>query len=385
MRPEPRASPSSSRPLAPAAKASAAARSASAASEARTTKRSKRVPGPSLAFRRAVSCLLAAAALAPAGCYYTHLAAGQTRLLLARQPIEALLAAPGTPADLAERLRLADAVRAFAPRLGLEVGEQYTSFVDWPGDRVVTTLVATRPGEIESRGFWFPLLGTKPYKGFFELRRAEREAERLTAEGLDTCLFPILAYSTLGWLADPLTAPLARSPRLVETLLHELLHATVFVRDQVDFDEGVATFVGQEGAVRFAAEVGGAEAEARERLRVAEDRLVGAELQALRARVAVLYAGQPPGAERDAARSELEREGRRRLAALPLETRDPARLAEAARLNDACQALVGTYQADLPHYARLLESLSGDLPRFVARVREAASAPDARAALLAGF
>jgi predicted aminopeptidase len=329
-----------------------------------------------------VSCLLAATALSPAGCYYTHLAAGQTRLLLARQPIEELLAAPETPPDLAERLRLAESVRAFAPRIGLEVGEQYTSFVDWPGDRVVTTVVATRPGEIESRGFWFPLVGSMPYKGFFEVRLAEREAERLAAEGLDTCLFPIVAYSTLGWLADPLTAPLVRSPRLVETLLHELLHATVFVPDQVDFDEGVATFVGQEGAVRFAAEVGGPEAAALERLRVEEDRQVGEELQALREKVALLYASTPPGAEREAARSELERQGRRRLAALPLRTRDPARLAEAARLNDACQALVGAYHADLPRYARLLETLGGDLPRFVSRAREAASAPDPRAALL---
>jgi predicted aminopeptidase len=327
---------------------------------------------------------LLAFALDATGCYYAHLASGQTRLLLARQPIEELLAAPDTPADLAERLRLAASVRAFAARLGLEVGQQYTSFVAWPGDRVVTTVVATRPGEIEARGFWFPLVGRLPYKGYFALEHAEREALRLAEQGLDTCLFPILAYSTLGWLADPLTAPLARSPRLVETLLHELLHATVFVRDQADFDEGVATFVGQEGAVRFAAEVGGPEAEARERRRVAEDRRVGAELQALRQRVADLYRREPAGAARDAARRELEGEGRARLAALPLETRDAARLAEGARLNDACQALVGTYHADLPLYAELLARLGGDLGAFVERAREAGEAPDPRAALLAG-
>lgn len=316
------------------------------------------------------------------GCYYTHLAAGQARMLMARQPIDELLAEPGTEAELAERLRLAASVRRFArDELGLDVGEQYTSYVDWPGDRVVTSVVATRPGEVEARGFWFPLVGRVPYKGFFELQRAEREAERLAAEGLDTCLVPVLAFSTLGWFADPLTAPLARSPRLVETLIHELVHATLYLPNEPDFNEGLATFVGQEGAVRFAARVG-PDAEARERTRVEEDRLVADALQSFRDAVRALYASTPPGAERDAARDELERDARAAIAALPLTTRDPAWVADQVRLNDACQALAGTYQGDLPRYALALEADGGDLRRFVERAREAAETPDPRAALL---
>ena len=69
-----------------------------------------------------------------------------------RLPIDELLAEPGTEAELAERLRLAASVRSFARELGLDVGEQYTSYVDWPGDRVVTSVVATRPGEVTVYG-----------------------------------------------------------------------------------------------------------------------------------------------------------------------------------------------------------------------------------------
>jgi predicted aminopeptidase len=345
--------------------------------------RSKHAPTAASLLRRLTAPLLAAAALAQAGCYYAHLAAGQTRILLARQPIESLLAAPETPPDLAGRLRLAGAVRAFASRLGLDVGQQYTSYVDWPGDRVVTTVVATRPGEVEARGFWFPVVGRVPYKGYFDPALAAREAERLAARGLDTCLFPVLAYSTLGWLADPLTAPLARAPRLAETLLHELVHATIFVASEPDFNEGLATFIGQEAAVRFAAESEGPEGAALERERVAEDRRIAGELQAFRERVRALYASTPAGAERDAARRELERAARVALAALPLATRDAPRLASAVRLNDACQALTGTYQGDIAGFAAALEGLGGDLPAFLARAREAARADDPRAALLA--
>jgi predicted aminopeptidase len=307
---------------------------------------------------------------------------GQTRLLLRRQPVDALLLDPATPTALAERLRQTAEVRVFARSLGLDVGQQYTSYVDWPGDRVVTTVVATRPGEVEARGFWFPLVGRLPYKGYFDPKRAEREAARLAGRGLDTCLFPVVAYSTLGWIADPLTAPLARSPRLVETLFHELLHATVFVRSQPDFDEGLATFVGQEAAVRFAAAREGPEAAAHERARVEEDRLVAAALQAFRERVRGLYGAMPAGAARDAARRDLEAQARADLAALPLPGRDPRLLAERVRLNDACLALTGTYQGDIGRYAARLAGLDGDLPRFLALAREAAAQADPRAALL---
>jgi predicted aminopeptidase len=333
--------------------------------------------------RQAALALLAFASLPLSGCYYAHLAQGQARILLARQSIADVLAANGTPPELAERLRIAGAVRSYAEELGLDVGAQYTSYVDWPGDRVVTSVVATRPGEIEARGFWFPLIGRVPYKGFFDRARAEREAKHLAGEGLDTCLVPVVAYSTLGWMADPLTAPLARSPRLAETLIHELVHATVFVASQPDFNEGVATFVGQEGVVRFVAARSGEAAAGRERLRVAEDRKIAAVLESFRREVADLYATTEPGQGRAARRAALELAVREVLAALPLATRDAAAVSRSVRLNDACQALIGTYQGDLPHYEALLERLGGDLARFVELARTAAGEPDPRAALLA--
>ena len=334
-------------------------------------------------LRRALAC--ATAAWLSTGCYLGHLAAGQARLLLRREAFDTVLADPATTPDLAERLHLATDVRAFARELGLDVGTQYTSYVDWPGDRVVTTIVATRPGEIEARPFWFPIVGRVPYKGFFDPALADREAAALRGNGLDTCVVPVLAYSTLGWLGDPLTSPLARlAPnRLAETLIHELLHATVYVGGEPEFNEGLATFVGEEGAVRFFARREGDAGARRERRRVEEDRLVAALLLDYRDRVRALYERERPGPPRDAARQALEQETRDALAALPLETRDPRRTAETVRLNDACQALAGTYQSDLARYAEALDRLGGDLARFVAEARRAKRSGDPRAQLFA--
>ena len=290
-----------------------------------------------------------------------------------------MLADPATEPALRGELSRVEAVRAFAAELGLDVGRQYRSYADWPGDRVLTVVVATRPGEIEPAGFFFPLLGRVPYKGFFDEHRAAAEAERLRARGLDVCLVPVPAYSTLGWLADPVTTPMLESGQgaLVETLIHELVHATVYVANDADFDEGVATFIGQEGAIRFFA--GDPEAQARERARVADARAVAGVMSELRGRVAALYADSAAApAARELQRSALESEGRAALAALP-----HAKAAQVAALplNDACLALAGTYERDLDAYAALLAVHGGDLRVFVETVRRASRARDPRAAL----
>ena len=45
---------------------------------------------------------------------------------------------------------------------------------------------------------------------------------------------------------------LGRGPaRLVETLLHELVHTTAFLPGEADFNEGAAQFIGQQSAIRF--------------------------------------------------------------------------------------------------------------------------------------
>lgn len=304
-------------------------------------------------------------------------------MLRASRPIDELLADPVTPDRLRGQLELVLEARAFAAALGLEVSEQYTSYVPWPGDRIVTSLVATRPGEIEPAPFHFPVVGEVPYKGFFARERAEAEAAELRAQGLDVCELAVPAYSTLGWLADPVTDPMLRSGdiSLVETLIHELVHATVFFADAADFNEGIATFIGQEGAVAFFAARGSG---ARARALVEDERRVSEALLALRQAIGKLYAETPPGPERDARRAAFEPETRAELAALPLRELDAAAIARLTRLNDACLSISATYAADVPAYAARLAALGGDLRRFVALTVAAAEAEDPRAAILDG-
>jgi predicted aminopeptidase len=318
------------------------------------------------------------------GCYLTHLASGQWRLLRAREPIEGLLADPDTSESLRRQLELVLRTREYASALGLEVGGQYTSYVPWPGDRIITSVVAARAGELEPATFWFPVVGRVPYRGYFDRERAQAEAERLRADGYDVCIGPVRAYSTLGWFDDPVTGPMLGIGEgwLVETLLHELVHATAFAASQPEFNEGIATFVGEEASVDFFAVTESADAAARRRQEVEERRAVNTEVLALRDAVAALYESEASVAARSARRDDLERRARGRLAALAMQVYDAAGVAERARLNDACLALAATYTADVPAFTQAL-TRSESLPAFIRRLRRAADAEDPRAALLA--
>jgi predicted aminopeptidase len=317
------------------------------------------------------------------GCYYAHLAEGQVRVLWARQPVDDVLADAETAPELRAQLQLVERARRYAAELGLDVAGQYTSYVPWPSDRMVTSLILAEPGQIEARSFRFPIIGQAPYKGFFDQARAEREADHWREQGLDTCLIAVPAYSTLGWFDDPVTDPMLRhgDGPLVETVIHELVHASVFVASQPDFNEGVASFVGQEASIRFFADE--PEAQRQRRGEVADRRALAAELLAVREAIGALYDAGPHDARQRAARADLEAQARLQLATLPLETRDADQVARSVRLNDACLALRGTYAGDIPRHRAVLDRLDGDLPRFIARLREAAEHDDPRAAFFA--
>lgn len=309
------------------------------------------------------------------------MATGQLRLLHASTPIPRAMADPRTTDDERERLGLVLEARDYAQALGLRVGQQYTSYAPWPGDRLVTAVVAARPGTLEPVPFWFPVVGSVPYKSYFTIEAAEAEASRLRRQGLDVCLSAVPAYSTLGWLADPVSGPMLREPRtdLVATVIHEIVHSNLYVSGDADFNEALASFIGEEAALAFFGDRGEAHAA---RLRIDDERAIRAEISALRAGIDALYAGTPAGAERDARRAALDAAARARVAALPLATIDAGDVAARLRTNDACLALEGTYTRDLPRFAQALERRGGDLRALIADARAAATTSDPRSALL---
>ncbi|BAH37780.1 MAG TPA: hypothetical protein DGD08_16550 [Gemmatimonas aurantiaca] len=208
--------------------------------------------------RRIAGALVASLAvlltLTPMGCYISRAAYEEARILARRQPIERLVVRDNTEPALRAKLALVLAARQFAiDSLGLEAKESFTTFSQLDRDTLVLVVSAAYRDRLKLKTWSFPIVGSFPYKGFFDFAEARRTAAELRAEGFDVSMGPSSAFSTLGWFNDPLVSTTVRqdSVTLVNTVLHELLHNTYFAKGKVSFNESFASFVGGRGAEHF--------------------------------------------------------------------------------------------------------------------------------------
>lgn len=303
--------------------------------------------------------------------YLTRAAVAEADILRRRRPIVELVNDAGTDAATRGKLLLVVAARSYAAEsLGLAAGETYTTYTALARDTLVMVLSAARSDTLAAYTWTYPIVGRVPYKGFFSLDLARQEAAKLQRAGLDTYLRPSSAFSTLGWLNDPLLSTVLRadSADLAATVIHEILHNTVFVKGHVDFNESLAEFVGYRGAEAFfrsrgdSANARRAEARWRDTRRLAD---FYADLARLLERV---YASGAPPAEIHRSREAIFRAARDRLAgslAADLTTIDARRLAERP-MNNAVLLSLLVYGSGLDRFDEMLERQGGDLRKLVA-------------------
>lgn len=189
---------------------------------------------------------------------------GQFNVLWNARPVEEVLEDPAVPDSLRQKLLLVQEVKEFAvDSLGIKPSGNYNTIFDQQGKDVLWVVTACRPYSLEQKQWTFPVTGQVSYKGYFDYERALREKAELAEEGYDTYLRSVGAWSTLGWFRDPvMSGMLFRGDgELVNTVIHELTHGTIFVKDSLDFNENLATFIGHHGAVRYMSHYWGPDSE----------------------------------------------------------------------------------------------------------------------------
>ena len=333
------------------------------------------------ALTMALSATLLASTLT--GCatvrFYTQAAAGQASLLLSRRDVQSMLDESATPPELASQLRLAQSMLRFAEQtLALPVDGRYRSYVEVDG-APLWNVVAAKELALAAVPRCYPVVGCAIYRGYFSNRAANREAGRLAVKH-DVHVYPVAAYSTLGWFDDPLLSSFIHwpEPDLAELLFHELAHGVLYVRDDSTFNESYASFVGGEGAIAWLAAQGEDAETHRRNWQAAHQsaRAFAGFLAHWRGRLAALYA--LPIAQ--AAKRQLKDEAFRAMQAAYRRCRKALGNGRhdnfmAAPLNNAWLLAAGTYEDLRPGFARLFRTSGEDWPTFFRRVRELGSLP----------
>jgi predicted aminopeptidase len=179
---------------------------------------------------------------------------GQFRIIWNARPVEEFLTDPEFPDSLKARLNFIAEVRRYSvDSLGLKDTENYKTMFDQRGKEIMWVVMACEKFRLKPKEWEFPIVGAVPYKGFFDEKRANDLKQELEKEGWDVVVRNPGGWSTLGWFTDPiLSKMLSRSEGdLANLIIHEMSHATIFVKDSVDFNENLATFIGDRGTEKF--------------------------------------------------------------------------------------------------------------------------------------
>lgn len=191
------------------------------------------------------------------GCQMGYLmksAYNQVSLLNQRIPIEDALKDQRLTEDEKNKLLLAQEVRQFAEKdLSLNVKKNYSTFVKLDRPYVSYVVSASPKWNLDAFVWEFPFVGKVPYKGYFSELEAKEESEYIKLQGLDVYVRGVSAYSTLGWFKDPLLSSMMKYKDydLVNTIIHESVHATLYIKSEADFNERMATFLGNKGMELF--------------------------------------------------------------------------------------------------------------------------------------
>lgn len=185
--------------------------------------------------------------------YVIQAAYVESGILMRRKDIPKVIADGSTTEVERHKLELVTQAREYAISIGLTPGKSFTKYTRVDEDVLAWVLMASRRDAFELKTWWFPFVGSVPYKGYFDKADAESEGKRLEEKGYEQYIRGTDAFSTLGWFNDPVLSTILKNPdvRIVNTIIHESFHATVWIPNNVDFNESLANYVGVQGAWTF--------------------------------------------------------------------------------------------------------------------------------------
>jgi predicted aminopeptidase len=317
--------------------------------------------------------------------YYWQSASGHLKILNAAQPVSELVADPSTPERLRERLALSQRIRRWASaELKLPDNPSYTRYADLHRGAVVYNVVAAPAFSLTLKTHCFPVTGCVGYRGYFDEAAARQEADALAQQGYESAVYPVPAYSTLGWMnwagGDPLLNTFINYPEgeLARLIFHELAHQVVYAKDDTMFNESFATAVERLGSARWLA----TQADDAARKEYAEFDAHRREFRALtratRARLQRIYEEKVPPGQDPLARAAMKKRAMEEFRAEYFRLRDswggdPNRWRGytqwVEKANNASFGALAAYDELVPGFEALFRREGGDWGRFYAAAK----------------
>lgn len=326
--------------------------------------------------------------------YYWQSVSGHVAMMQAARPVAEVLADPASSEALKARLALAQQIRRYAAQeLRLPDNASYQRYADLHRPAAVWNVSAAPELSLKPVRWCFPVAGCVSYKGFFDEAQAQAEAARLRAQGLEVSVYPVPAYSTLGWLnwagGDPLLNTFIGGPdaELARLIFHELAHQVVYASGDTAFNESFATAVENLGLRRWLADEASADARQQYALRQPRRQQFRALVRDLRQDLQLAYgetAEAEPGQGREpdeetaarAAKAVAHARFAKRYATLKASWGGYAAYdAVAARLNNASLSAGASYERWVPAFEALFDAQGQNWPRFYDEVRRLATLP----------
>ena len=186
--------------------------------------------------------------------YIINSAHQQFSMMTKRVDIQTELKKNDLSDDQRKKLTLALDVREFSfQTLKLKKTDNYKTFIDLKRPYVTWVVHGAYKWEMKNYEWSYPFLGKMPYKGFFSEDEAIEESKKLEKQGYDTYVRGVSAYSTLGYFTDSVLSSMLnyKEHDLVNTLIHELVHSTLYIKNNADFNERLAVFIGNKGTELF--------------------------------------------------------------------------------------------------------------------------------------
>ncbi len=179
----------------------------------------------------------------------------QAKLICGAEAIKEVLKDANLSAYQKTQLKKILEIREFGQKeLGLIPGANYTT-VNLSWNQYIYNVSASEVLAFRPFTWWFPIVGTVPYKGYFVENDAQKEYEHLKSKGYDVIKRKVGGYSTLGYFTDPVWPQMLDRLELslADLIIHETAHTTIYFSSETDFNENFANFVGKQGALEYLA------------------------------------------------------------------------------------------------------------------------------------